>query len=114
VRTPDRYLERIAAGASPEAGSEQLSPAAGREEAFALALRTREGAAPLPGTSAAVAELGAAGLVERRSDRIVLTRRGRLLANDVTARLLAAGTGGVPRASEPRDPHDRMAGTRYH
>jgi hypothetical protein len=32
--------------------------------------------------------LAAAGLLESRADRILLTRRGRLLAHDVTARLL--------------------------
>ena len=44
VRTPERYIDRIAAGESPEAGSEQLEPDASAEEALALALRTRDGA----------------------------------------------------------------------
>jgi oxygen-independent coproporphyrinogen-3 oxidase len=95
VRTPDRYIERVAAGASTEAGAERLDAVARREERFVLALRTAAGADALPGTDAAVADLVDGGLVERQGTRIVLTRRGRLLANDVTARLLAA------TASEP-------------
>jgi len=90
VRTPDRYIERIAAGASPEAGGEMLDPTGRRDEAFALALRTRWGATVLPGTEDEVGHLSATGLLRRDQGRIVLTRSGRLLANDVTARLLAA------------------------
>jgi coproporphyrinogen III oxidase-like Fe-S oxidoreductase len=45
-----------------------------------------------------VSDLTGQGLVEREGDRIVLTRRGRLLASDLTARLLLAG------AASPGDP----------
>jgi hypothetical protein len=38
-------------------------------------------------------DLAAEGLVERRDERLVLTLRGRLLASDVTARLVLAGAG---------------------
>jgi oxygen-independent coproporphyrinogen-3 oxidase len=91
VRTPERYLERIASGASPVAGEERLDPRPRAEEAFALALRTRAGAL-LTADAPAVAELTGAGLLEARDGRVVLTRRGRLLANEVTARLLLAET----------------------
>ena len=91
VRTPERYVERIAAGRSPEAGAESLDPDRRAEEAFLLALRTREGAACDGGAAAEVDELRGLGLVERRADRVVLTRSGRLMANEVTVRLLAAG-----------------------
>ncbi len=87
VRTPERYVAAIRAGASPEAGSEELAPGPRAEEAFGLALRTRPGAPPPPGSDAAVAALVDAGLVERVGPRVTLTRRGRLLASEVTTRL---------------------------
>jgi putative oxygen-independent coproporphyrinogen III oxidase len=87
VRTPERYIDAISAGTSPEAGGEALDADGRADESFALALRTSHGA-PDPGPVAD--DLVAAGVVTRHSGRIVLTRRGRLLANDVTARLLAA------------------------
>jgi putative oxygen-independent coproporphyrinogen III oxidase len=93
VRTPERYIERIRASAAPEADGEHLDAATRADEAFALALRTRRGAVPPPGTASEVAELTAAGLLTPAtpvSDRVTLTRRGRLLATAVTVRLLAA------------------------
>jgi putative oxygen-independent coproporphyrinogen III oxidase len=93
VRTPERYIERIRAGAAPEADGERLDAATRADEAFALALRTRRGAVPPPGTAPEVADLTAAGLLTPARDRVTLTRRGRLLATDVTVRLLAAATG---------------------
>jgi putative oxygen-independent coproporphyrinogen III oxidase len=92
VRTPERYLERIRAGAAPEADGEHLDAATRADEAFALALRTRAGAVPGPGSGPEVDALVAAGLLVRVGNRVVLTRRGRLLATDVTVRLLAAST----------------------
>lgn len=94
VRLPERYVERIRDGVSPEAGAEVLDPAARAEEAFTLALRTRWGADVSEAGPAAgdeLAALAAAGLVETSGSRVLLTRRGRLLATDVTARLLLAG-----------------------
>ena len=41
VRTPERYIEAIAAGRSPEAGSETLDAETRRLERLQLALRTR-------------------------------------------------------------------------
>jgi oxygen-independent coproporphyrinogen-3 oxidase len=90
VRTPDRYVDAIREARSPEAGSETLDDATRAEEAFALALRTRAGAPVAPAARNTVAELQAAGLLDVRADRIVLTPRGRLLGADVTARLLLA------------------------
>ena len=66
--------------------------------------------APGPGCSSAgldpavVEELGAAGLVEARRDRVVLTPAGRLLATEVTLRL----------DPEPADARRSGPGTRYH
>jgi putative oxygen-independent coproporphyrinogen III oxidase len=92
VRTPERYIERIRTGAAPEADGEHLDVATRADEAFALALRTRRGAVPLPGADTEVEALTAAGLLTPDGDRMTLTRRGRLLATDVTVRLLAAST----------------------
>ena len=97
VRTPERYIERIRTGAAPEADGEHLDTATRADEAFALALRTRRGALPSPGAETEVDALTAAGLLLRDGDRVMLTRRGRLLATDVTVRLLAA-------AAPPRTP----------
>jgi putative oxygen-independent coproporphyrinogen III oxidase len=84
VRTPERYIAAVGQKRSPEAGSEALDPAARAEEAMALALRTSTGARLVSGDAGLVAD----GLASRRGDRLVLTRRGRLLASDATARLL--------------------------
>jgi oxygen-independent coproporphyrinogen-3 oxidase len=93
VRTPERYIERVRSGRVPEAGAEVLEPAARCEEAFGLALRTRGGAGLGMPAADAGAELGGAGLLEAgpaAAGHGVLTLRGRLLASEVTARLLAA------------------------
>jgi putative oxygen-independent coproporphyrinogen III oxidase len=90
VRTPDRYIGLVGDGRSPEAGWEELAPEARRDEATVLALRTRSGL-PLDGDGHGDAGLVADGLAERRGSRLVLTRRGRLLANEATTRLLLTG-----------------------
>lgn len=96
VRTPDRYVDLVSRGDSVEAGHEVLDAATRREEAFALALRTRRGV-PAPTDPAArdrIDALTADGLVTSDRDRVHLTRRGRLLASAVTLDLLAAGAAG--------------------
>jgi len=81
VRTPERYVDAIANGASPMAASEQLDEGERRIEGLQLALRTRGG---VP-RGALPDDMG--DLVERRGERVVLTVRGRLLANEVALRL---------------------------
>jgi putative oxygen-independent coproporphyrinogen III oxidase len=113
VRTPERYIAAISGGTSVTSGSEVLDPETHAEEAFSLALRTRRGAVVAGGDRAArvVSDLTGQGLVEREGERIVLTRRGRLLASDLTARLLLAGAaspGGQPGTGSPG-----LLGTRY-
>ena len=85
LRTPERYIAAIAEGRSPEAGSEELADGDRRVEGLQLAIRTREGidAAEVP--ESLLEELD--GLVEKRSERVVLTERGKLLANEVAIRL---------------------------
>jgi oxygen-independent coproporphyrinogen-3 oxidase len=93
LRTPERYVAAVRAGTTTEAGAEVLDDATRDEEALFLAVRTREGIPVEAGIAGAVAALAADGLVEAAADRAVLTRRGRLLASDVTARLLVARAG---------------------
>jgi oxygen-independent coproporphyrinogen-3 oxidase len=100
VRTPERYVEAVVAGRSAEAGDETLTDEARASEAAVLALRTAVGiklplaAADPSRVVACLDDLVAAGLLDRSGgrgrERVVLTRRGRLLGNEVAARLLAA------------------------
>ncbi|MGA1566118.1 MAG: radical SAM family heme chaperone HemW [Ilumatobacteraceae bacterium] len=82
VRTPDRYTALVEAGDSAEAAGEDLDDATREFERLELALRLRTGVPieTLDGDSLA-------GLVERVGDAWVLTRRGRLMANEVSTRL---------------------------
>lgn len=88
VRTPDRYIDLIERGESVEAASEELDDATRRSEGLQLVLRTR-GGVPRDSFDAEVLDaLG--GIVEPHPTdprRVVLTRRGRLMANDVSARM---------------------------
>jgi len=85
VRTPERYISAVDGAGSPEAGAETLDAATREEEAVTLSLRTRTGAAV--GHDAG---LVADGLAAWHDGHLVLTPTGRLLANDATARFLAA------------------------
>jgi oxygen-independent coproporphyrinogen-3 oxidase len=100
VRTPERYVDAVVSGRSAEAGDEVLTDPEREAEALVLAVRTAAGIKlPLPTADpsrvdSCLDELDAAGLVdrsgERGRERVVLTRRGRLLGNEVAARLLRA------------------------
>jgi putative oxygen-independent coproporphyrinogen III oxidase len=83
VRTPDRYVALVAAGRPTLAGQEVLTDEQRRFEALALSLRTPAG---VPADVLAE-DPDLDGLVVRTAGRAVLTVRGRLLANAVTARL---------------------------
>ena len=85
VRTPERYVAAIEEGRSPEAAGEELDPEGRRVEGLQLAIRTRDGVAGDQVADEVVEELE--GLIVRRGDRVVLTRDGRLLANEVAIRL---------------------------
>jgi oxygen-independent coproporphyrinogen-3 oxidase len=85
VRTPDRYIERVTAGRSAESASETLDGEARRIEALQLALRTIDG---VPRESFTEADRQMMSeLLEDDGTRVRLTRRGRLLANEVALRL---------------------------
>lgn len=84
LRTPERYIEAVEAGRSPEAGHEVLDEDVQARERRQLALRTRSGvergALPLDDPLLS-------GLVHAQGDRVVLSAEGRLLANEVALRL---------------------------
>ena len=86
VRTPDRYIRCIGSAESPEAAGEDLDPATRRREAYELSLRTREGVPESALPDWRDDEVLPA-LVEPCGANLVLTRRGRLLANEVALRL---------------------------
>jgi oxygen-independent coproporphyrinogen-3 oxidase len=97
VKHPAAYAERILSGSSPAAGRETLDEATRRVERVLLATRIREGLPVAELTDdgrTAVAGLIADGLVEPADalrGRVVLTLRGRLLADAVVRALLPAG-----------------------
>jgi oxygen-independent coproporphyrinogen-3 oxidase len=82
VRTPDRYIDLVTAGESTEAAGETLDEPTRRFERHELLLRMRDG---VPVDALDGADLP--GLVEQVGDRWVLTRSGRLLANEIATRL---------------------------
>jgi putative oxygen-independent coproporphyrinogen III oxidase len=82
VRTPERYIDAVTSGRSPEAASERLDSDERRLEALQLAVRMRAG---VPAAALPVDQLG--DLVTVDGDQAVLTVRGRLLANEVALRL---------------------------
>ncbi|MEY3805995.1 MAG: putative oxygen-independent coproporphyrinogen oxidase [Actinomycetota bacterium] len=82
VRTPERYIACIRSGDSVEASDEILDIETRVREGLELSLRTSDGV-PV----GVLDEDELVGLVERRGTRVVLTRQGRLLANEVSLRL---------------------------
>ena len=82
VRTPERYIAAVRAEESTEAAGETLDDETRRIEGLQLALRMRDG---VPSAALDVDDLD--GLVDSDGQRVRLTRRGRLLANEVSLRL---------------------------
>jgi putative oxygen-independent coproporphyrinogen III oxidase len=84
VRTPERYIDAVEGRRSPEAGSERLDDDARALEGLQLALRTAEGvpADALPSDDDLLDLVALEG-----NGRVVLTPKGRLLANEVALRL---------------------------
>ena len=91
VRHPAAYAARLAAGRSPGHARELLDDETRRVERVLLESRLVDGV-PVgvldDAGRAELAALAAEGLVDDRPDRVVLTRRGRLLADAVVRRLL--------------------------
>ena len=91
VKHPAAYADRLARGLTPAHAREVLDDESRRVERVLLEVRLRDG---LPAQVldehglAAVPALVADGLLEPAGDRLVLTRRGRLLADAVVRDLL--------------------------
>ncbi len=94
VKHPAAYAERVARGVSPAQAREVLGPDTRRVERVLLETRLAEGLDPAvldADGAAAVPGLVADGLIEAgavEAGRVVLTRRGRLLADSAVHRLL--------------------------
>ena len=91
VKHPAAYADRLAAGLSPAHAREVLDDESRRVERVLLELRLRDGlpVSVLDATGrAAVARLIDDGLLTRHAERLVPTRRGRLLADAVVRDLL--------------------------
>ncbi|HEY2271730.1 MAG TPA: radical SAM family heme chaperone HemW [Jatrophihabitantaceae bacterium] len=94
VKHPARYTALLEAGRSPAAGRETLDPAARHTERVMLAVRMRAGLPTDELTDAArgsLPQLASWGLVEPFAvgeGRVVLTQRGRLMADAVVRELL--------------------------
>ena len=91
VKHPTAYADRLARGVSPALGREQLTYRDQRTERVLLELRLVEGL-PVSALDASgrsqVARLVHEGLVEISAERLVLTQRGRLLADGVVRDLV--------------------------
>src|SRR6201997_2606312 len=100
IKHPNAYSELLAAAALPVAGFEQLGPDALHTEEVLLQTRLRQGL-PLdrldPAERQRAEAVVADGLLAPDGDRLVLTPRGRLLADAVVRTLL----GEVSGAREP-------------
>jgi len=85
VKDTARHAAEVAAGRLPIGEREDLPPGTRKKERIMFGLRTREGIEKelLSDSAAAVAEATGEGLAEWKDDRLVLTRRGRLLADSV-------------------------------
>ncbi|GAA2070846.1 radical SAM family heme chaperone HemW [Williamsia deligens] len=93
VKHPARHAAALAQGTLPISVVEMLTDDERHTERVMLAVRRREGLAIADLHPAEVAEadrLVADGLIERRDDRVVLSTRGRLLADAVVRDLLTA------------------------
>ena len=88
LRTPERYIDAVRAGRSPEAGDETLEPAGRAAEALApRAADAVRGGGRRRRRRPARGRRATRGWWRSRARRVRLTRRGRLVANEVTVRL---------------------------
>jgi putative oxygen-independent coproporphyrinogen III oxidase len=83
VRTPERYIQAIGSGRSPESSREVLTAEQRSFEKLSLLLRLPAG---VP-WDALTRHEELDGLIVKQGDRAVLTVRGRLLSNEVTTRI---------------------------
>ncbi|MER3484791.1 MAG: coproporphyrinogen III oxidase [Chloroflexota bacterium] len=98
---PRAYIDAVETGNSPISNIEHLSPDIEMSETMMLGLRlleegvsdaefrTRHGVGLFERFGAVIDELQQLGMIRRAADRVVLTHRGLMVANDVCARFLA-------------------------
>jgi oxygen-independent coproporphyrinogen-3 oxidase len=87
----DTYVGALSACRLPPGSFEESDPASAEAERAILALRTSSGVESLSGPNSAVLEWGLSeSLLESVEENVRLTRRGRLLSNELFARLLPA------------------------
>jgi len=79
VARPREYI----AAPAPRADGEELAPRQARGESLMLGLRTASGMTPPEGFDSELDELERGGLIERQGDRVVPTRRGLDLHNQI-------------------------------
>ena len=84
VRTPDRYIDLVESGLAATSAEEVLDDETRVIEGLQLAVRTRDGIAA---RHLDVDDPDLDGLLEVADGRVVLTRAGRLLANEVAIRV---------------------------
>ncbi len=84
------YIDRVRSDESPRASTEHLTDEMKRTERIALSLRTRRGvpASDLKGFAQRTDEFIGLGLLRESDETIVLTRKGRALADSVTEAFL--------------------------
>jgi putative oxygen-independent coproporphyrinogen III oxidase len=87
VRPPRQYVDLVRAGSPPVGGEERLGEEERRMERLLLGLRTARGVPAEWVEPDLAGDYLAAGLAERRHDRLVLTEAGMLLANEVVLAL---------------------------
>jgi len=88
VADTSSYIARVEAGEPLPDFAEDVPEALRAAEQTAFALRTAGGISPDGADPIKLAALESHGLVTRSNDRVVLTRRGRLVADEVAAELL--------------------------
>ncbi|GAB3250422.1 radical SAM family heme chaperone HemW [Alteromonas gracilis] len=89
LKHPTAYAARLASGASPALARELLDAEVRHVERVLLEIRLSDGLPrTVAGAESDVAALVADGLLVERGDRVVLTDRGRLLADAVVRRLV--------------------------
>jgi oxygen-independent coproporphyrinogen III oxidase len=84
------YIDLVLAGKSPRGSSENLTHEMKRTERIALGLRTREGisASELKGFRQNIDQLIALKLLRKSNDNVLLTRKGKALADSVAEAFL--------------------------
>jgi len=87
VRPPARYIELATSGSSTVGGEESLTEAEERLERILLGIRSSEGLPAGEVSAEAARELVERGLARLELDRLTLTERGMLLANEAVLAL---------------------------